>query len=332
MTTPTLLLSFPVSQLGAQLTPTTDFDFFTVVESSTVKCWMITDKADVILEYEADPNFGGWTSLDEGDYTRRVLWASDIIPSTGGPIVVQQFIASPTPGAGLFVPGTTTTLTLSGDPVHAENLSILFDGVEQQQTGGFTQAGGVVTFAVPIPIGTAKVQVKRQPTILYSAIPPQTVTADMLAVDLLPVGLVLPYAGSVIPATPWLLCNGASLLRSDYPALFAAIGTTYGAADGTHFNLPSPQGYALGAVGTSIDAGISVRTLGEKAGAETVALSAAHNGPHTHTYKGVSGAGGSGGLAGANATTPDTTGSSGSGTPHNNMSPTIFLNAIIKAV
>ena len=35
-----------------------------------------------------------------------------------------------------------------------------------------------------------------------------------------------------------LLCDGRSLLRTDYPTLFAAIGTKFGAVDGTHFTLP----------------------------------------------------------------------------------------------
>lgn len=37
----------------------------------------------------------------------------------------------------------------------------------------------------------------------------------------------------------FLKCNGASYLRSDYPGLFDAIGTTYGSVDGTHFNVPN---------------------------------------------------------------------------------------------
>lgn len=36
--------------------------------------------------------------------------------------------------------------------------------------------------------------------------------------------------------------NGASILRSDYPELFAAIGTIYGAVDISHFNLPDDRG------------------------------------------------------------------------------------------
>lgn len=54
-------------------------------------------------------------------------------------------------------------------------------------------------------------------------------------------GVVLPYAGTSAPSG-WLLCFGQSLLRSDYPELFAKISTTYGAADGTHFNVPDLRG------------------------------------------------------------------------------------------
>lgn len=38
--------------------------------------------------------------------------------------------------------------------------------------------------------------------------------------------------------TDWLLCQGQSLLRADYPELFTAISTTYGSVDATHFSLP----------------------------------------------------------------------------------------------
>lgn len=35
-----------------------------------------------------------------------------------------------------------------------------------------------------------------------------------------------------------MLCNGASLLRADFPRLFQKMSTLWGAADGTHFSLP----------------------------------------------------------------------------------------------
>lgn len=57
-----------------------------------------------------------------------------------------------------------------------------------------------------------------------------------------PTGVVQPFAGSTSP-TGWLLCAGQAVSRSTYADLFGAIGTTYGAGDGTTtFNLPDLRG------------------------------------------------------------------------------------------
>jgi len=53
-----------------------------------------------------------------------------------------------------------------------------------------------------------------------------------------PAGTIMDFAGTTAPAG-WLACDGTSLLRSDFTDLFAAIGTTWGAVDGTHFSLPN---------------------------------------------------------------------------------------------
>lgn len=55
----------------------------------------------------------------------------------------------------------------------------------------------------------------------------------------MPVGTILPFGGSAAP-TGFLLCNGAKISRTTYASLFAKIGTTYGAGDGsTTFALPN---------------------------------------------------------------------------------------------
>lgn len=52
------------------------------------------------------------------------------------------------------------------------------------------------------------------------------------------VGSVTWYAGAGTPEN-YLLCDGSAISRKDYADLFAVIGTTYGAGDGsTTFNLP----------------------------------------------------------------------------------------------
>ena len=64
--------------------------------------------------------------------------------------------------------------------------------------------------------------------------------SDLLG--MVPSGTVLYFAGQSAPAG-WLKANGAAVSRTAYAALFAAIGTTYGAGDGrSTFNLPDLRG------------------------------------------------------------------------------------------
>jgi hypothetical protein len=60
--------------------------------------------------------------------------------------------------------------------------------------------------------------------------------------------LAIPY--STVPIG-YLKCDGSSLLREDYADLFEKIGTTYGAADDYHFNIPDYQGVFLRGYGGS---------------------------------------------------------------------------------
>ena len=105
---------------------------------------------------------------------------------------------------------------------------------------------------------------------------------------LVPTGAVISYAGATAPGG-WLFCDGASVSRSDYPALFDAIGTTFGAVDGNSFNLPDLQSRLPMGAGTG--AGLTTRTLGTKTGAEAITDVPAHThsgtavtaGNHSHT-------------------------------------------------
>ena len=63
--------------------------------------------------------------------------------------------------------------------------------------------------------------------------------------SIIPSGMLSPFAMSTAP-TGWLECDGSAISRTTYAALFAAIGTTYGAGDGsTTFNLPDLRGEFL---------------------------------------------------------------------------------------
>lgn len=76
-----------------------------------------------------------------------------------------------------------------------------------------------------------------------------------------PVSTMLDFAGTAdkIP-TDFLPCDGRSVLRADFPTLFEFIGTTYGAADATHFNIPDKRGRH--SIGLNADAVLYGKVLG----------------------------------------------------------------------
>ena len=63
--------------------------------------------------------------------------------------------------------------------------------------------------------------------------------SDLTGIEGTATGTILPWSAASLP-TGFLECAGAAVSRSTYSALFAIIGTTYGAGDGSStFNLPN---------------------------------------------------------------------------------------------
>ena len=64
------------------------------------------------------------------------------------------------------------------------------------------------------------------------------------AADVTPTGVISAFGGTVAPAG-YLMCDGASYVRTEHEDLFDVIGTAYGTADADHFNVPKLQGQFL---------------------------------------------------------------------------------------
>ena len=143
----------------------------------------------------------------------------------------------------------------------------------------------------------------------------------------------------------WAKCDGQLLQISQFNALFALLGTTYGGDGRTTFGLPDLRGRAPFHQGTG--PGLTNRRIGERGGEEQTTLAVANLPPHNHT------ASLNASTANTNLTNPAnaalgtaredtylagstldtslqagsvTTGNTGSGTPVDNLPPYLVLN------
>lgn len=147
------------------------------------------------------------------------------------------------------------------------------------------------------------------------------------------IGSIKAWAGAAVPAG-WLDCNGAAVSRSTYAALFAEIGTAYGAGDGsTTFNLPDFRGRSI--VGAGTGSGLTARARGGSGGAESVALAESEMPAHTHNLgrqHQITPAGGGPSIGDLDdQTSARATQSKGGSAAHNNMPPFGVAFFIIKA-
>lgn len=166
-------------------------------------------------------------------------------------------------------------------------------------------------------------------------------------------GVISDFGGSVAPFG-YLLCDGSSYATASYPALFAAIGYTWGGA-GANFNVPDLRGRAT--IGAGTGSGLTPRILGTSLGEENHTLVVAEIPPgltvsdpgHLHSMnvtgsngvvavqqsgpnEGISGGGPGGGSFRVHTTVSASTGITvgGGGAPHNNMQPVAVVTKIIK--
>lgn len=91
------------------------------------------------------------------------------------------------------------------------------------------------------------VQFKSSTKSLYTVATTISALKDSIVEELYPPGAIVPYASDVLDASigSWMLCDGRSISRTEYSRLFAAIGTTYGSADTSSFNIPQLKGRTI---------------------------------------------------------------------------------------
>jgi len=149
-----------------------------------------------------------------------------------------------------------------------------------------------------------------------------------------PIGSIIAYGANLPATTDILPCNGASYLRTDYPDLFAAIGTVWGAVDISHFNVPDLRSRTL--VGAGQGTGLSLRVAGQTFGEEDHTLTIAEMPTHNHAINDFL-------TTGTSVPPPldagesiphilNTTANEGGGGSHNNMQPSAVITYGIVAL
>lgn len=111
---------------------------------------------------------------------------------------------------------------------------------------------------------------------------PGTITGEV------PIGVILPWAGTIADVSAWFDFNGSEWLHADgtaisrttYADLFAICGVQYGAGDGsTTFNIPDTKDIML--AGASVDSGGTAKTtIADPAG--VALLKSRAYVPHSH--------------------------------------------------
>lgn len=154
------------------------------------------------------------------------------------------------------------------------------------------------------------------------------------------------FAGNFAPAG-WAFCNGQLLPISQNTALFSLLGTTYGGDGQSTFALPNLQGRVPMQPGQG--PGLSLRDLGETAGATSITLLESEMPAHSHTLAASPNPGEAPGpvnvdgsvnalgrsVGGAIYADPQNLvpmanlSPAGGDQPHNNMQPYLALNFII---
>jgi microcystin-dependent protein len=167
--------------------------------------------------------------------------------------------------------------------------------------------------------------------------------SNLTGLPSMPTGAIIPWSVTVAPSG-YLLCNGTSVNRTTYAALFAVVSTLYGTGNGsTTFNVPDLRGRFMAGWGagssnalTSVTVGmVDGSAMANIGGTEAVTLSVAQIPAHTHAIVPHQGeaTGQPGGLDRSSETAAQTTidsGSTGGDGAHSNIPPVLMINFVIK--
>ena len=220
---------------------------------------------DVVVKDADDAVLYSWESVFLGkdvfvstsviaDYNATADDSLILVDTTAGnvtitlpdPATMQQapYIVKTTDDVNTVTISRTDT-TINGDANYVissqwEGVQIAFDETNFYTLGNYATLATTITTAATTSMA-GKVELATDAEVIAASATDRAVTPSNVRFAV-PAGAVMPFAQNSAP-DGWLKCNGAAVSRTTYATLFAAIGETYGAGDGsTTFLLPDLRG------------------------------------------------------------------------------------------
>lgn len=288
-----------------------------------------------------------WQAQRLNDDARRALRfppedstaLSAVLPTSGER--ASKFLAFDANGEPIAAAGTSADLT----PVSGFMDTLLDDGDAETARGtlgaaaaaqtisaaGLATGGGDLSEDRTITVPVASEAEAQAGTDNAAAMTPLR-TAQAIAALAVPPGTILDYAADTVPSG-WLACDGSNVPRTTYAALFAAIGTTWGAGDGsTTFGLPDLRRRVTVGKGGSGTATLG-NAVGNTGGEEAHSQTANEMPTHAHSESGASNAYDVGQIgAGSTVATASSgnTGNAGGGQAFNIVQPSAVVTKMIR--
>jgi microcystin-dependent protein len=287
----------------------------------------IVERNGVLYRSLADNNSGNdpeltldvsWEEVRTGGGVDADITAGEDITVSGNPLLVQVstdgkvYKANKTSAAPVI--GFVSETVLTDADIRVSNQGIVegFTGLTagteyfMGTDGALVEEGGLVAADNKVSVGFAMSATSM--FVMIRKVDP------IQANNGIPIGGVNFFATNTAP-TGWLSCDGSAVSRTTYSALFAAIGTTFGAGDGsTTFNLPDPREAALIATGTNTTHTIASNNplaLGDFQDDQMQG----HRHPQNHVVSSNKTSGGSTGAGSGNTNTGDPVSDGTNGTP-----------------
>jgi microcystin-dependent protein len=251
-----------------------------------------SDANAVNINRSGSDTINGATTAQIGSQYSQIILVADAETSTW--FASQSGLGATNVNVDVFSGNASTTaFTLSSDPSSKNNTYVSISGVYQAKST-YSVSGTTLTFSTAPPSGTSNIEIvygtplaigtPSDGTVSTAKIVDGAVTSQKMAAGAGNVSGEIKMWPTASAPTGFLLCAGAAVSRATYAALFAVIGTTFGAGDGsTTFNLPDFRDRMPIGAGTTY----SANSQGGSKDAVIPSHSHAITDPgHSHTFRG----------------------------------------------